>query len=224
MDVNFKYNEKIELLQEQLGFTGKDKDGKRGQATNRAIFAAADAGRLSVLGTKPVVASPALPSTPSLPKPVSQGRILQGKNRVLVEEIIIHTSATRPLWMSGSTLAAKVAEIRSWHRANGWNDIGYHWIIDRDGAYMVGRAETTVGAHTIGKNTGTIGVCLLGGHGSAETDQFFDNYTFEQQEALLLLIEAIRSRTPIKKVSGHNEYAAKACPGFSVPRWLAQAA
>jgi hypothetical protein len=30
----------------------------------------------------------------------------------------------------------------------------------------------------------------------------------------------LQGRFPIKKISGHNQYSTKACPGFSVPSWL----
>ena len=72
-----------------------------------------------------------------------------------------------------------------------------------------------------GHNTGTIGVCLSGGHGSAETDKFQDNYTIAQDVALRDLIDELKRDYPhIQKISGHNEYAAKGCPGFQVNEWL----
>lgn len=135
-------------------------------------------------------------------------------------EIIVHCSATRPEWMLSAGMAAKVDEIRRWHLSNGWSEIGYHWIIDRDGRVLPGRAESTVGAHTKNKNTGSIGVCLIGGFGSARNDQFDDHFTPAQAIALRDLIERIKGRHPIKRVSGHNEYSSKACPGFDVRRWL----
>lgn len=153
-------------------------------------------------------------------KPSSPAMIYQGSARHPVREIIVHCSATRPDWMAGRTIAEKVAEIRRWHLANGWNDIGYHWIIDRDGKVLAGRAETVIGAHTVGKNSGTIGICLIGGHGSAETDSFSTHFTHQQDVTLGQMIDAISSRTQIERVSGHNEYAAKACPGFNVPAWM----
>lgn len=150
--------------------------------------------------------------------PVTSAEIRHGSR--LVDEIVVHCSATRPEWMAGATLADKRDEIRRWHLANGWKDIGYHWLIDRDGKVMAGRPETVVGAHVEGHNTGTLGVCLIGGHGSAETDAFARNFTVAQDASLRQLILGIGMRTRIRRVSGHNEYAAKACPGFNVPDWL----
>ena len=159
------------------------------------------------------------PLAPAL-RPANGPVIRQGSAGHAVHEIIIHCSATRADWMSGRPLAEKVAEICSWHRAKGWRDIGYHWVIDRDGKVLPGRPEADIGAHTIGHNSGTIGICLLGGYGSAETDTFRDNYTAQQDITLRQMIDAIGMRTGIERVSGHNQYAAKACPGFNVPNWL----
>lgn len=137
-----------------------------------------------------------------------------------INEIIIHCSATRPEWMAKSPVARKVAEIRRWHKDRGWRDIGYHYLIDRDGSVATGRPIEQTGAHVKGRNTGTIGVCLIGGHGSSEKDKFHDHFTEDQQVSLLSLIAELRARFGEVPVTGHNQYAAKACPGFSVPEWL----
>lgn len=137
-----------------------------------------------------------------------------------VTEIFVHCSATRPDWMEGQSLDAKIREITRWHRARGFGTIGYHHVIDRDGSVAKGRDESMVGAHVAGHNTGSLGICLIGGHGSSENDAFFENYTLEQEEALRKLIAEIKERAQITKIRGHNEVAAKACPGFSVKRWL----
>ena len=139
-----------------------------------------------------------------------------------VNEVIVHCAATRPEWMAGKSTAAKVVEIRRWHvKDRGWSDIGYHWVIDRDGTVAAGRPMAVDGAHVAGRNKGTVGVCLIGGHGSDPTDKFSDHFTPEQDAALRELIERLQREHPsIKKVSGHNEYSAKACPGFRVPDWL----
>jgi hypothetical protein len=124
--------------------------------------------------------------------------------------------------MEGATTAEKVSEIRRWHIVDfGFADIGYHVLIDRDGTILNGRSVEKTGAHTRGHNDTSLSVCLIGGHGSSEHDAFLDNFTPEQERALSKWITDTRSRFPsIKRVSGHNEYAAKACPGFNVPRWL----
>ncbi|RJE81262.1 N-acetylmuramoyl-L-alanine amidase [Paracoccus sp. JM45] len=166
-------------------------------------------------GGKPVAEQPVSTSVTG-----QSAMIHQGSARYPVREIIVHCSATQPDWMASRPMAEKLAEIRRWHKANGWSDIGYHWIIDRDGTVLAGRAETVIGAHTIGKNTGTIGICLIGGYGSAETDAFGKNFTTQQDITLRHMIDAISSRTGIERISGHNQYAAKACPGFNVPEWL----
>lgn len=137
-------------------------------------------------------------------------------------EIIIHCTDTRPIWMQGLPTDAKVAEVRRWHtQERGWKDIGYHFLIDRDGTVARGRPLEQTGAHTKGHNTGTIGIALVGGHGGAANDDFHDNFTEEQDKALREQIAKLKTAYPsIRKVSGHNQYAAKACPTFSVPAWI----
>jgi hypothetical protein len=202
-----KFNAKIQPLQASLGLVA---DGIRGPVTTAEILVAADEGRLTAR---------AAPTAPVAP--ITSSLILQGSARVPVTGIVVHCSATRWDWMAEAGLPAKKAEIRRWHMdGNGWSDIGYHWLIDRDGSMVAGRKETTIGAHVKEANRGTIGICLIGGHGSAETDAFSDHFTAAQDRQLRQLILGISMRTRITRVSGHNEWAAKACPGFNVPRWL----
>lgn len=138
-----------------------------------------------------------------------------------INEIIVHCAATKNEWMEGRKTSEKVAEIRKWHKNQGWNDIGYHFLIDRDGTVAKGRDVSLVGAHVSGHNTGTIGVCLIGGYYSKETDPFLKNYTPAQEKALKEILENLKKEYPaITKITGHNQYAAKACPGFNVPSWL----
>jgi N-acetyl-anhydromuramyl-L-alanine amidase AmpD len=137
-----------------------------------------------------------------------------------ITTIIIHCTATRPDWRAGQGIAEKVAEVRRWHLERGFNDIGYHYLIDRDGQVMVGRELARIGAHVKGHNTGSIGIALFGGHGAAESDRFADNFTPEQADALETLLDHLREEFNVRTISGHNEYAAKACPGFRVRDWL----
>lgn len=138
-----------------------------------------------------------------------------------IDEIIIHCTATRPNWWADRSAQEKVNEVRRWHvEERGWRDVGYHWLIDRDGTIVKGRDESDIGAHVAGHNSTSIGVSLFGGHGSSNDDRFEDNFTQEQAAALRQLIVQIKDRYDIKKISGHNEYSNKACPGFRVRPWL----
>ena len=74
-----------------------------------------------------------------------------------INKIIIHCSATR----EGENF--DVAEIRKWHLARGFNDIGYHFYIDLYGEIHKGRDINKIGAHCKGHNRNSIGVCYCGG-------------------------------------------------------------
>lgn len=146
--------------------------------------------------------------------------IYQGKARYPVKTIVVHCSATRPSWMKNNTLEEKIAEIRRWHvEERGWAREGYHWFIDRDGRVLPGRPETMIGSHVMGKNAGSLGLCLIGGHGSSADDEFEANFTAAQDYELRELIESIKRRTTITGLFGHNDFAKKACPGFNVSDW-----
>jgi len=136
-----------------------------------------------------------------------------------LKRIILHCSATREEWMEDAGLEAQVEEIRRWHvEGRGWSDIGYHFLIGRDGEYAVGRPLERIGAHVRGHNRDSIGVCLIGGHGSASTDSFHDNFTEEQLASVEDLVSVTRMLLGPLSFHGHNEYAAKACPGFRVAK------
>lgn len=148
--------------------------------------------------------------------------IYQGKARHPVTGIFIHCTATPSDWRPNSTSQERLEAIRQMHiKERGWRNIGYHWLIDRDGWVMAGRDETEVGAHVGGHNAGTIGISLFGGITSKAHDKFAKNYTTAQEKSLRNLIEQIKSRTDIRSIRGHNEVdSGKACPGFWVPDWL----
>lgn len=146
-----------------------------------------------------------------------------------INEIVVHCSATKPWWMENQGLAKQVAEITRWHmdpppRGNGWSRLGYHFLIGRNGQIMAGTPIDRPGIHTRGRNKHTIGICLIGGFGSSAEDRFFDHFTVSQDKALRSFLRELQTQYPtIKTISGHNQYAAKACPGFNVPQYLAQA-
>lgn len=123
--------------------------------------------------------------------------------------------------MASSTTEAKRNEIRRWHvDNNGWSDIGYHYLIDRNGQVIEGRPVSRSGAHVRGRNKQSIGIALMGGHGGSETDKFADHFTPAQDAALRSLIGELKGRYGDMEVNGHNQYAAKACPCFHAPTWF----
>ena len=138
-----------------------------------------------------------------------------------IDEIVIHCTATNPSWYADKSAQDVVTEIRRWHtQERGWSDIGYHFIVHRDGKIASGRPITRGGAHTRGRNKASIGIALVGGRGGCADDAFLDNYTEAQERELRALIESLEQEFPtISTVSGHNDYASKACPCFSVGDW-----
>lgn len=142
-----------------------------------------------------------------------------------INEIVVHCTATNPSWYEDRSAEDVVAEIRRWHtdpkpKGRGWSDIGYHFVVHRDGSIAPGRPVWRSGAHVAGRNKYTIGVSLVGGRGGCAYDAFEENYTDAQEQALRTLIDDLRKQYPgIKTVSGHNQFAAKACPCFDVEAW-----
>lgn len=127
-----------------------------------------------------------------------------------IRRIIIHCSATP----EGRDYT--VEQIREWHvGGNGWKDIGYHFVIYRDGSIHKGRPVEIPGAHTRGLNATSIGVCYVGGCASdGKTPK--DTRTHEQRKALRQLVKELLAKYPGATVHGHNEFANKACPSFDV--------
>ncbi len=126
-----------------------------------------------------------------------------------VNEIIVHCAATP----EGKDFT--VADIDRWHKARGWSGIGYHWVVYRDGSINKGRSEAKIGAHVAGRNSRTIGICYIGGVDANNVKSARDTRTPQQKDGLLELIKQIMKRHPtITKISGHHDYANKACPSF----------
>lgn len=127
-----------------------------------------------------------------------------------INEIIIHCSATP----EGKDFTVK--DIDRWHRERGFDCVGYHFVVLRNGKIEEGRPIEKIGAHTKGHNTETIGICYIGGV-TEDGKTAKDTRTSEQKTALESLCKRLATNYPsISKISGHNEYAVKACPSFDV--------
>lgn len=129
-----------------------------------------------------------------------------------IKEIIIHCSATP----EGRDVT--IDTIRGWHKQRGFKEIGYHYVIYRDGSVHTGRSVELPGAHCSGHNQNSIGVCYIGGM-SKDMTEAKDTRTTAQQAALVKLIKELMTRYPGVSVHGHSEYANKACPSFDVKKW-----
>jgi flagellar hook assembly protein FlgD len=84
--------------------------------------------------------------------------------------VVHHTAGTNSYTKAQS--AAIVRGIERYHvLANGWNDIGYNFLVDKYGQVFEGRRggidKNVVGAHAQGFNTGSTGVAVLGTYTSA---------------------------------------------------------
>lgn len=137
-----------------------------------------------------------------------------------INEIIIHTFATKEGWMRGEPFADKVAEVKKWHLARRFNDIGYHFLISREGEVATGRDISVAGAHAKGHNANSIGISLEGGYGHSRNDDFLDVYTVKQGTALLQLLDELNPDGGLM-ISPHNKYANKECPAFDLAAFLA---
>lgn len=125
-----------------------------------------------------------------------------------IDEIIIHCTATP----EGREVT--VEEMRLWHRAKGWADVGYHYVIYLDGSVHEGRPVRQAGAHTSGHNAHSIGVCYVGGCDAKMQPK--DTRTAPQKASMLKLLKKLLALYPGATLHGHREYAAKACPSFDV--------
>ena len=127
-----------------------------------------------------------------------------------IKKVIIHAADTP------ANMDIGAAEIRRWHvEGNGWADIGYHFVIRRSGLVETGRDESTPGAHVRGHNTGSLGVCMVGGKPGC-------NFTAGQWAALEALVTDILKRygLSVGDVYGHNDFDnGKTCPTFDAKAW-----
>lgn len=146
-----------------------------------------------------------------------------------IDAIIIHCSATK----AGQDLRAK--DIDRMHRARGFNQIGYNYVIDLDGKVEEGRPLGIDGAHCNTKgfsdssyNKHSIGICYIGGLDSKGNPA--DTRTPAQKATLRQLVAKICEEYSIIEVLGHRDTSPdldgsgeievkeyiKACPCFDV--------
>lgn len=181
-------------------------DGRYGAETKKAVVAFQQAKGLKADG---IVG----PATMLLLIPA---RFKKSKRRI--DKIIIHCSATPELE------DATVEQIRAEHKRLGWSDIGYHYVIYRDGSIHEGRDVDIQGAHCADSNgnVGSIGICYVGGVEMRRPELTYaqlkakDTRTPQQKVALLNLLCELRVLYPNAKILGHRDLDkhGKQCPSF----------
>jgi len=129
-----------------------------------------------------------------------------------VDTIVIHCSATKP------DHDVSLKDIRRWHKAKGWADVGYHFVVLPDGTIEEGREITRQGAHVRGHNVGSIGICYIGGLN--DEGKPADTITPEQVQSIANIIDncCLSDVYSISRLLGHRDFpnVNKACPCFDV--------
>lgn len=121
------------------------------------------------------------------------------KSKRIITDIIIHCTASQPC----ADLSAD--DIRRMHKAQGWSDIGYHYVVRLDGTVEEGRDVDIIGAHVSGFNKHSIGVVYVGGMDMQRRPK--DTRTENQKNALLLLMMDLRKLYPNARIRGHRDFS-----------------
>ncbi len=127
-----------------------------------------------------------------------------------INKIIIHCSATPP------DMDVDSKRVDEWHKQRGWSGIGYHFFIKRDGQIEIGRPLEKSGAHTLGENKNSIGICYAGGVDEDMCPK--DNRTSSQIASFLLLLRLLKNIFPKAIIHGHRDFSSKACPSFDATK------
>ena len=130
--------------------------------------------------------------------------------------LVVHCSATRP------SQDFDVNDIRRMHLQRGFFDVGYHFVIKRDGTVQAGRPLDRQGAHVQGYNHLSIGVCMIGGVTEDDVKVPENNFTPEQFASLRNVLHMLKQKFPHAEILGHRDmpHVHKACPSFDVRAWL----
>lgn len=133
------------------------------------------------------------------------------KSKRTITELIVHCSATP------EGVDYTVDDIRRWHKQQGWSDIGYHYVVYRNGLIVDGRDVDLIGAHCLkgGHNTHSIGICYIGGVDKDDVRKPKDTRTHEQRAALKAILIDLKRLYPNAKIYGHRDFdKGKDCPSF----------
>ena len=139
-----------------------------------------------------------------------------------IDLIVIHCSATR----EDRDFTEQNLEVA--HRRRGFNGIGYHFYIRKNGDIKTTRPIERIGAHVKGYNAHSIGICYEGGLDTNGRPK--DTRTLWQKHSLQVLIKALQIDYPSCRICGHRDLSPdlngngeiepeewiKACPCYNV--------
>ena len=128
------------------------------------------------------------------------------RSRRRIDYIAVHCTATP----DGRDLT--VEQIRKQHKAQGWSDVGYHYIIYRDGTVHLGRDVDISGAHVSGYNPYSIGIAYVGGLENRPGMAYSrlkakDTRTEAQKASLMALLMDLRKFYPKAVIQGHRDFS-----------------
>lgn len=136
---------------------------------------------------------------------IQHGSVFLKRSRRRIDQIVIHCTATP----EGQDKT--VQQIRKEHIAQGWSDIGYHYVVYRDGTVHLGRDVDVSGSHVSGHNSYTIGVVYVGGLENKPLSynnlKAKDTRTAAQKDALLSLLVDLRRIYPKAVILGHRDFS-----------------
>jgi len=186
--------------------------------------------RVSMTGSPPVITRPSWGANEAI------RRASPSYARSVQFAVVHHTAGTNSYTAAQS--AAIVRGIEVYHvKGNGWNDIGYNFLVDKYGQVFEGRYggvdKNVIGAHAEGFNTGSVGVALIGTYQTAAP-------TAAEKTALVNLLAwrldlahvdplstltyasggnpRFPAGTPVflRAVSGHRDTGFTTCPGAAL--------
>ncbi|MBI5623202.1 MAG: N-acetylmuramoyl-L-alanine amidase [Elusimicrobia bacterium] len=123
---------------------------------------------------------------------------------------IHHTAGAQPETLDDARSEMRL--IQRYHQAGrGWNDIGYHFLIDGAGRIFQGRPENVLGAHVLNHNMGNIGISFMGNYQLPINDQ----PSPEQLKAVVALVRWLSEAysIPLANLAGHRDLGKTDCPG-----------
>jgi len=128
-------------------------------------------------------------------------------NPEAIQYLVVHCSDTP----DDEPIGAR--EIHQMHLGFGWDGVGYHRVINRQGEIQAARPDYWQGAHVYGHNEISLGVCLIGRHA----------FTDAQYDSLEHVLRAWLEDYPQASICGHRDfsYTDKTCPNFNVAKWCA---